>query len=488
MAVHSLTPTQSRLMSKQNYPLILVSLLSLIGAAHAASNAHSYSRTDLDTAATLRARALADSTAYALVESLTTEVGPRPAGSPGDRAAVAWGVREMQRLGFSNVHTVEATVPHWVRGEAEFAVISPWPQTLPTLALGGSVGTGSEGIEADAVMVKDLEALAQLPAGAVKDRIVFFNLRMERTRDGTGYGRAVTVRAAGPSAASALGAIGVVIRSMSTSNSRFPHTGATRYKTTSPRIPALAISNPDADALERQFTSGKPVRLRLRSTARELPEALSASVVGDIPGTDRAGEIVILGAHLDSWDPGVGALDNGAGVAIMMGVARLIAGLDTKPRRTIRVVLFANEEYGASGSKAYLAAHQADADQHVLGFEADFGAGPVWRLASRVNPRQLPAVDQIHKALAPFRLVRGDNEARGGADLEGLSKLGMPILEPGLDGTTYFDVHHTANDTMAQVDPAALRQSVAAFAVSVWLGAQYPGDWERVETAKPPRR
>jgi carboxypeptidase Q len=488
MAVHSLTPTQSRLMSKQNYPLILVSLLSLIGAAHAASNAHSYSRTDLDTAATLRARALADSTAYALVESLTTEVGPRPAGSPGDRAAVAWGVREMQRLGFSNVHTVEATVPHWVRGEAEFAVISPWPQTLPTLALGGSVGTGSEGIEADAVMVKDLEALAQLPAGAVKDRIVFFNLRMERTRDGTGYGRAVTVRAAGPSAASALGAIGVVIRSMSTSNSRFPHTGATRYKTTSPRIPALAISNPDADALERQFTSGKPVRLRLRSTARELPEALSASVVGDIPGTDRAGEIVILGAHLDSWDPGVGALDNGAGVAIMMGVARLIAGLDTKPRRTIRVVLFANEEYGASGSKAYLAAHQADADQHVLGFEADFGAGPVWRLASRVNPRQLPAVDQIHKALAPFRLVRGDNEARGGADLEGLSKLGMPILEPGLDGTTYFDVHHTANDTMAQVDPAALRQSVAAFAVSVWLGAQYPGDWERVATAKPPRR
>jgi Zn-dependent M28 family amino/carboxypeptidase len=298
----------------------------------------------------------------------------------------------------------------------------------------------------------------------------------------------VTVRAAGPSAASALGAIGVVIRSMSTSNARFPHTGATRYTTTSPRIPAFAISNPDADALERQFSAGKPVRLRLRSTARELPDAQSASVVGDIPGTDRAGEIVILGAHLDSWDPGVGALDNGAGVAIMMGVARLIAELDAQPRRTIRVVLFANEEYGASGSRAYLAAHQADADQHVLGFEADFGAGPVWRLASRVNPGQLPAVDQIHKALAPFKLVRGDNEARGGADLEGLSKLGMPILEPGLDGTRYFDVHHTANDTMAQVDPAALRQSVAAFAVSVWLGAQYPGDWERVETPKAPRR
>jgi carboxypeptidase Q len=394
----------------------------------------------------------------------------------------------MQRLGFSNVHTVDAPVPHWVRGEAEFAVISPWAQTMPTLALGGSVGTGPEGIEADAVMVEDLDALARLPAGAVKGRIVFFNLRMERTRDGTGYGKAVPVRAAGPSAASALGAIGVVIRSMSTSNTRFPHTGATRYTATSPRVPAFAISNPDADALERQFASGKSVRLRMKSTSRELPEALSASVVGDIPGTDRAAEYVILGAHLDSWDPGVGALDDGAGVAIMMSVAKLIAGLDAKPRRTIRVVLFANEEFGTSGSRAYLAAHQADADRHVLGFEADFGAGPVWRLSSRVNPRQLPAVDRIFKALAPLKLERGNNEARGGADLDGLGKLGMPILEPGLDGTNYFDVHHTANDTMAQVDPAALRQSVAAFAVSVWLGAQYAGDWERVEIPKPPRR
>jgi carboxypeptidase Q len=488
MAAHSLVPTQSRIMTKQNYPLLLAFLLSLIGAAHAASNGPSFSRADLNAAATLRERALADSTAYQLVESLTTEVGPRPAGSPADQAAVAWGLREMRRLGFSNVHTVEATVPHWVRGEAEFSVISPWPQHMPTLALGGSIGTGPDGIEAEAVMVKDLEALARLPAGAVKDRIVFFNLRMERTRDGSGYGKAVPVRAAGPSAASALGAIGVVIRSISTSNTRFPHTGATRYTTTSPRVPAFAISNPDADALERQFASGKPVRFRMKSTSRDLPNATSASVVGDIPGTDRAGEYVILGAHLDSWDPGVGALDDGAGVAIMMGVAKLIGGLDVKPRRTIRVVLFANEEFGTSGSQAYLAAHQADADKHVLGFEADIGAGPVWRLSSRVHPDQLPAVEQIFRALAPLRLERGNNEARGGADLEGLSKLGMPILEPGLDASSYFDVHHTANDTMAQVDPAVLRQSVAAFAISVWLGAQYPGDWARVQTPKPPRR
>ena len=169
------------------------------------------------------------------------------------------------------------------------------------------------------------------------------------------------------------------------------------------------------------------MRLQLGSSSRDLPPMRSANVIGEIPGTDRADEIVILGAHLDSWDPGVGAIDNGAGVAIMMGVAKLIRELDVKPRRTIRVVLFANEEFGTSGSLAYLAANEAEAQRHVLGFEADFGAGPVWRLASRVNPAQLPAVEQIFRALAPLKLVRGDNEARGGADLEGLSKLGMPI-------------------------------------------------------------
>ncbi len=467
------------------FPLIL---LSLITSAGAADKPQSYSRADLDSAGALRERALTDETAYKLVESLTTEVGPRLSGSAGDKAGVAWGVREMQRLGFANVRTADAFVPNWVRGEAAFAVVAPWPQNMPTLALGGSIGTGSEGIEAEAVMVKDLAALAALPAGAVKDRIVFFNNRMERTRDGSGYGRAVAVRSSGASAAAALGAAGVVIRSISTSDQRFPHTGGTRYSLNAPRIPALAISNPDADSLARQFDSGKPVRLRMKSSSRDLPQARSANVIGEIPGSDRADEIVILAAHLDSWDPGVGALDNGAGVAIVMGVADLIRKLDLKPRRTIRVVLFANEEYAQSGSIAYMAAHEAELPKHVLGFEADFGAGPVWRFSSRVNPAQQPAVDQIFRALGPLKLVRGNNEARGGADLDGLTKQGMALLSPDLDGTYYFDIHHTANDTMAQVDPKALRQSVAAYAVAVWLGAQFPGTWERVGTPKPDRR
>lgn len=475
-------------MRKQNYRLFASFLLAFIAAAPAADNPPRFSRADLSAASTLLERALDDGTAYQLVTSLTTEVGPRAAGSPGDAAAVAWALREMQRLGFENVHTVEAEVPHWVRGEAQFEVLTPWRQSMPTLALGGSIGTSAEGLEAEAVMVKDLETLAALPAGAVRDRIVFFTNRMERTRDGSGYGKAVAIRAAGPSAAAALGAVGVVIRSVSTSDLRFPHTGATRYAANAPRIPALALSNPDADALERQFQSGKTVRLRMKSSARDLPPARSASVVGDIPGADRAGEIVLLGAHLDSWDPGVGAIDNGAGVAIVLAVGRLIRGLDVKPRRTLRVALFANEEFGTSGSRAYVAASQAEVDRHVIGFEADFGAGPVWRLSSRVNPAQLPVVEQIYRALAPLKLARGDNEARGGADLEALAKLGMPLLDPNLDGTKYFDVHHTANDTLAQVDPQAIRQSVAAYGVAAWLAAQYSGTWERVTTDKPPRR
>lgn len=461
-------------------------LLLCFTSAHAADNV--LSKADIASAAKLRDRALADPTGYQLVESLTTEVGPRPAGSSADKAAVVWARRQMERIGFANVRTMDVLVPHWVRGEAECAVLAPWPQTMPTLALGGSIGTAPEGIEAETVMVKDIAALKDLPNGAVKDKIVYFSNRMDRTQDGSGYGRAVPQRTLGPAEAAKLGARAVVIRSISTSTDRFPHTGATRYQPDVPRIPGFAISNPDADALERQFASGQPVRMRLRGTSRELPPEHSADVIGEVPGTDRANEIVILGAHLDSWDPGVGAIDDGAGVAIVMNAVKLIRELETRPRRTIRVVLFANEEFGTSGSQAYAAASLSGTERHVLGLEADFGTGPVWRLSSRVDPAQLPLVGLIQREMAPLKVSSGGNETAGGADLDGLAKAGMAMLSPDLDGTLYFDVHHTANDTMDKVNASALRQAVAAYAVGAWLGAQYLGDWQAVTTPKPPRR
>jgi hypothetical protein len=470
-------------MRKLNYPTLIGLLLAFFNAATAADKTPPFSRTDLAAAATLRERASVDTTAYQLIESLTTEVGPRPAGSAGDKAAVAWALREMNRLGFANVHTVEAMVPRWIRGEAEFSVLAPYPQTMPTLALGGSVGTGIEGIEADAVMVKDLEALAALPPGAVKDKIVFFSNRMERTRDGSGYGKAVAVRAGGPSKASEAGAVGVVIRSISTSDTRFPHTGSLRYTNTAPRIPAMAISNPDADALVRQFESGKPVRLRIRSSSRDLAPVPSASVVGEIPGTDLANEIVILGAHLDSWDPGVGALDDGAGVAIMMGVAKLIGGLDVKPRRTIRVVLFANEEFGTSGSKAYVRNHQLELDHHVLAMESDLGAFRPIGFASVVPLERLALAHEVHAALEPMGLAWAGNEAHAGTDVDTLRALGVPVMSIETDAEPYFDIHHTASDTFDQIDAALLRQNVAAYAMVAAIAAEVEGGFGRVPVA-----
>lgn len=420
----------------------------------------------------LRERALRADEAYELVGALTREVGPRAAGTPGDLAAVEWSRRRLEAAGFSGVRTPPVIVPRWIRGEASFEVLAPWPQAMPTLAIGGSIGTSDAGLEGSLVMVRDVPELLALPAGAVAGRIVFFNGRTERTRDGSGYGKAVRSRTEGPSAAAALGATGVVIRSIGTSRDRFPHTGTLSYNISAPRIPALAVSNPDADTLERVLAGAGEVRVRMRITARDLPQTRSANVIADLPGTDRAEEIVLLGAHLDSWDPGTGALDDGAGVAIAIAAARLAAASNPRPRRTIRVVLFANEEFGLSGANAY-PGDEGDAvvARHALAMEADLGDGPVWKLSARVPPAAWPLVQRIQSVVGGLGVELGDNSANGGADLGPLRRRGVPILAPQLDASRYFDVHHTANDTIERVDPAALRQSVAVFAVAAYLAA-----------------
>jgi hypothetical protein len=451
-----------------------------------AAVAQSLSDADVAGATQLRDRAMADDTAHQLVSSLTTEVGPRPAGSPGDAAAIAWGVATLKRLGFSNVRTMEVIVPRWIRGSASFEVLAPFRQSMPVLALGGSIGTGDGGLDGEVVVVRDLDELAKLPRASVEGRIVFFNGRTERTRDGSGYSKAVRARTQGPSAAATLGAVGVVVRSIGTSSNRFPHTGTVSYNIAAPRIPAVAISNPDADALERQLATGRTVRVSMTVTARDLPQVRSANVIGEIPGTDSNAEIVLLGAHLDSWDPGTGALDDGAGVGIVVAAAKLIANTDPRPRRTIRVVLFANEEFGLSGSLGYAQAIGADFDRHALGIEADFGAGPVYSLLSRVPDALVPVVDTMQQVVAKLGVERGGNTASGGADLRVLVRQGMPILGPALDGTDYFDVHHTANDTLDKVNPTAIQQSTAVYAVAAYLAARYPASWGRLPVTPPP--
>jgi len=460
--------------------VLLLPLVQVAPASAQATQVADWSEADLATAAALRDRALKGTSAYDHVSSLVTEVGPRLAGSPGDEAAVRWAMNRLGKLGFTGVRTQDVLVPRWIRGTTEVTLLGPAPQPLVAATLGGSIGTSDEGIEAQVVEVASLEALASSQAGDVKDKIVFINERMERTNDGSSYGKTVKNRVQGASVAANLGAVALVIRSVGTSSERFAHTGRMIYDVNAPRIPAFSLSNPDADTLSRQLKTNKQLRLRLKSTARELPPAWSANVIGEIPGTDRANEIVLLGAHLDSWDLAPGALDDGAGVAIVLEAARLISRLDRKPSRTIRVVLFANEEFGLSGAKEYAQQIGDEHARHVLAMEADTGIGPVIRLETQVAPEALGAIETMRKVLEPLGVEAGNNTAGGGADLGPLRSLGVPVLDPVLDASLYFDVHHTMNDTLAKVDAKALDRSVAAYAVIAYLAATKQGDFGRL--------
>jgi carboxypeptidase Q len=440
------------------------------------------------TATTLRDEALRGTRAFEIVSSLTTEVGPRSAGSPGDAAAVAWALRTLKALGFSRVHGEKVKVPHWDRGAESGEILSPYPQAVALAALGGSVGTPAGGLEAEVVEVATLEALAKVDAAKLKGKIVFFSNRMERTRDGSGYGVAVRVRGGGAAQAGKLGAAAVLIRSIGTDDNRLPHTGAMRYEEGGPRIPAAALSNPDADLLHAELASGKPVRFRLSLGARQLPDAESANVIGEILGREKPQEVVLLGAHLDSWDLGRGAIDDGAGVAIMVEAARRIGALPRHPRRTVRVVLFANEEFGLSGARAYAEEHADELPGHVLAGESDFGSGKVWQFESRVATAALPRLADFMRQLAPLGVSGGDNLADGGADLSPLDPAHVPVVALRQDGLYYFDVHHTANDTLDKITPKDLDQNVAAWAVVAYLAAEQPGDFGRAPAAEPRRR
>jgi carboxypeptidase Q len=431
------------------------------------------------TAAALRDGALRGTRAYDIVRSLTVEIGPRPAGSEANRRSVDWGVAKLKELGFSNVRAEMVMVPHWVRGAESGEILAPFPQRMAVAALGGSVGTPADGIEAEVVEVPTYEALEKVAPDSVKGKIVFISNRMKRARDGSGYGPAVAARAGSAARAGKMGAVAVLIRSIGTDNNRTPHTGAMRYEEGGPRIPAAALSNPDADVLAAEVAYGKPVRFRLKLGAQSLPEQESGNVIGEIPGREKPEEIVLLGCHLDSWDLGTGAIDDGTGCAIITEAARRIGELKQHPRRTIRVVLFANEEFGLSGARAYAEKHAAELPKHIVAAESDFGEGKVWQVASRIAPEARPWFDEIARLLAPLGVAVSNEEGDGGADLIPMGPARVPVFALSQDGTTYFDYHHTANDTLDKVDPKNLDQNVAAWAAFAYAAAEMPGDFGR---------
>jgi carboxypeptidase Q len=453
-----------------------------LGAASAPGN---LTAAQLDAARALRDRALADDVGYEFLRSLTTEIGPRPAGSVAGDRAVAWALAKLKALGFSNVHAESVWVPHWIRGEARAEIVSPWPQRLMPVALGGCPATSEEGVEADVVPVTTLEELLALPSGRVRGKIVFFTARMARTRDTEGYSRAVVPRSKGAWTADSLGAVGMVMRNAGTSNNRLGHTGEQSRDKGNPRIPGMALSHPDADLLEQELASGRPVRLRLWNTSQWADSVRSANVVGEIPDRDPQRSFVLLGAHLDSWDLGTGAHDDGAGLAIVTAAARLIGQAKPAARRSLRVVFFANEEFGLSGARSYARVHQAELPRCALALESDLGAYAPWGLECRVPVDRLPLVKSMLSVIEPLGIEFNGNQAGGGADIGRLRDLGVPVMEVDTDAAPYFDLHHTANDTFDKIDPTLLRRNIAALAAIVYLAGQAEGGFGRLEIKQP---
>ncbi len=433
----------------------------------------------VQTATQLRDKALHDDTAYRITASLTTEVGPRLAGSDADQRARTWAVAKFKELGYDKVYTEPVTFPLWQRRSEHGEIVAPFPQALVLTALGYSTATPKGGLTAQVVKFDSLDALKAADPAAVKGKIVYVGYRMQRAKDGHDYGMGSTIRTTGAVIAAGKGAAGYLLRSAGTdAHQRIAHTGATGFRDPKTAIPAAALSNPDADQLERVLAYGKPVTVRLDLDCGIVGEYTGANVIGEMIGSKHPDQVVAIGGHLDSWDPGTGAIDDAAGVAIAMAAGKLIGDLPQRPDRTIRVIAFANEEMGLWGGRAYAEKHAADVSKFQLGTESDFGAGKIWRMTASVKPEARAAIQQIATLLEPLGVAYDATKpGGGGSDLSQMHAKGMAALSLTQDGTHYFDWHHTANDTLDKIDPAELAQNVAVYAAFSYMAAQADGDF-----------
>lgn len=415
--------------------------------------------------------------AYQLIEELTVEIGPRLAGSPEDAKSVAWATNKFKQLGYDKVWTEEFKTPYWQRGQARLQVTSPFPQSLVLTALGGSVGTDENGIDASVVMFNSLDELMAAKPEQVQGKIVFINKSMLKDKLGSQYGTVVGARSKGAVEAARLGAKALLIRSVGTSSNRFAHTGKMSYEAGVAKIPAAAISVPDAIQLSKILSRAPEAKLKL-TMQTQTEDAISHNVIAEITGSERPDEIVLIGAHLDSWDQGTGALDDGAGVGIVMATGALLKKAG-QPKRTIRVVLYGNEEGGLVGARAYAAKHAAQLKNHVLATESDFGAGKIWQLETKFGPGSLAVASQIQQKLAQLDIKLGGNKAYGGPDVSVLAALGVPVLSLEQDGTDYFDYHHTPNDTLDKINPADLEQNLKAWLIMTRAVADSDTDFRK---------
>ncbi|MEO0032031.1 MAG: hypothetical protein RIS94_1789 [Pseudomonadota bacterium] len=408
--------------------------------------------------------------AWTIVSGLTTEVGQRMAGSEAEARARAWAVDRLTRLGFRNVRAEPFSIRGYVRGHDSAEIIAPVPQRLAVAALGYSGATADNGIEGELVYFASLGALNAAPEGSLKGRIAFIDHAMMPAQDGAGYGPYGNVRRQGPSIAASKGAIGVLIRSAGTDHHRNPHTGATNWAEGVAPIPAGAVSVPDAELVARLAALGKPLRVKLVLTGKTVDALPSGNVVGELPGRDPSLPAVLVGCHLDSWDLGTGAIDDGAGCAIVTAAA-LRAQAAGVTLRTIRVLWAGSEELGGFGGAAYAKAHAGE--RHALAMESDFGADRVWRVTSKLAPAVKARVEAV---LNPMGIVPGRGDIEGGTDVEPIiAAQGLAVVDLNQDGTRYFDLHHTPDDTLDKIDPVQLEQNVAAWAAVLGVVANEPG-------------
>lgn len=418
-----------------------------------------------DLASRLMKQGMPASGAYRLLTELT-RIGARPMGSKELDSAAQWGKKTMEQLGLENVRLEPVTVPHWVRGDVESVVVSSrGSQTsLSATALGGSVPTPDAGITAAVVELRSLDELKSLGQG-VRGKIIFFNRPMDPSLFNTfeAYGGVHDQRTDGPAAAGALGAVAVLVRSLTLTVDDVPHTGATKYVEDSPRIPAAALSLVAANRLSDMLKQDPNLTVTVKLNPRMLPDAPSANVVGEIVGSEKPSEIVLIGAHLDSWDKGTGAHDDGAGCVHILEAASLIRSLGLKPKRTLRVVLFTNEEFGTRGGNAYAAEQRPAEEIHIAAIESDGGGFTPRGFSIKASEVATRKFQSFARWLAPA----GAGifiEGYGGSDIEPLAEKGIPVIGFMPDSQRYFDYHHSVKDTLDAVNPRELELGAVSIA------------------------
>ncbi len=412
------------------------------------------------------AAALADSAAWNRLAELSDTFGPRFSGTQSLEDAIDWILEEMQADGLENVRGEKVMVPHWVRGEESVEMTAPRYAKMAMLGLGGSIATPPEGIEADVLVVSSFDELEQRKAEAV-GKIVVFDVPF------TNYGQTVQYRSIGAIRAAQAGAVASLVRSVASGSMYTPHTGGMRYEDGVPKIPHAAITVEDAMMLHRMQERGQHVRVRLKMSAQTLPDAPSRNVVAELRGREFPDEIIVMGGHIDSWDVGQGAMDDGGGCVAAWEALRILKELGLRPRRTIRVVLWTNEENGLAGGTAYRDQHEAELDNHVLAIESDSGVFDPLGFGITGKHEAYAQVAQISTLLEKIdagEITRGG----GGADISPLMRHGVPGMALRVDGTRYFDYHHTNADMMDKLDPREVAQSVAAMAIMSYVVAEMP--------------